>query len=138
MAPLTQKQIDEEERLLRTIENAVSVAISKTQPFPFCVAEKQYNDEVREAIIAIKKLLVGNGNPQEGLVWKAQQNAMAISSLREEMLTKKDLEAKKDPFIIFVKFAVDKILPPLITTGIIAFITFLIAVNNNLILVKGP
>jgi len=138
MTSLTQKQIEEETRLKETIENAILVAFSKIQPFSFCAIENKNMQDVQEALVVFKKLLVGNGNVEDGLMWKQQQNIAAIVALREEMLTKKDMEARVDPFTKFVKYAVDKVLPPLITTGIIALIGFLFMVNQHIILVKAP
>lgn len=136
---MTPRQIQiDEDRLQKTIENAVALAFSEAKPFSFCAIEANTITDIKEALKTFKLLLVGNGDIEHGLVWKQQKNSDDLENLRKEMLTKKDLEARIDPFSRVVRYTVDKILPSLITTAIFAFIAFLIALNQNLILVKGP
>jgi len=138
MAALTQKQINEETRLTKVIEDAISVAFSRIQSFPFCDIEKNRSDDLENAVLMLKKIVIGNGDVENGLVWKQRQTVSNINALREEMLTKKDLDIRSDPFTGVIKYIVDKILPSLITTVILALVGFWIAVSKNLVLVKGP
>ena len=138
MAALTQKQINEETRLTKVIEDAISVAFSRIQSFPFCDIQKNRSDDLENAVLMLKKIVIGNGDVENGLVWKQRQTVSNINALREEMLTKKDLDIRSDPFTGVIKYIVDKILPSLITTVILALVGFWIAVSKNLVLVKGP
>ena len=81
MTLLSQKQIDKEERLTRTIENAIFVAFSKTQPIYELDAHRI--EEVIELSKKLSLILVGNGNPENGLVFKMAQTQIEVVRLTE-------------------------------------------------------
>ena len=81
MTPLSQKQLDEKERLTRTIENAISVAFSKIQPT--YELDVHRIAEVEELSKKLSLILAGNGNPESGLVFKMAQTRTEVAHLTE-------------------------------------------------------
>jgi len=81
MTPLSQKQIDKEECLTRTIENAISVAFSKIQlTYELDVHRIA---EVEELSKKLSLILAGNGKPENGLVFKVMQTQIEVVRLTE-------------------------------------------------------
>ena len=81
MTPLSQKQIKEEERLTRTIENAISVAFSKIQPT--YELDVHRIAEVEELSRKLSVIIVGNGKPENGLVFRVAQTQIEVVRLAE-------------------------------------------------------
>ena len=81
MTPLSQKQLDERERLTRTIENAISVAFSKIQPT--YELDVHRIAEVEKLSKKLSIILAGNGNPESGLVFKMAQTQTEVTHLTE-------------------------------------------------------
>jgi len=81
MTPLSQKQLNEKERLTRTIENAISVAFSKIQPT--YELDTHRIEEIEELSRKLSVIIIGNGNPESGLVFKMAQTRTEVARLAE-------------------------------------------------------
>ena len=146
--PLTQQEREDEQRIMQLIRDTVRVAIAEAPIFPFCQLEKEHISQMENAISSIeatlgvfKKIVVGNGNPEDGLVWKQKQLELDLARISRQNVTRAEIENEirdRSPFSKFTKYMADKILPGILVNVILLLFAFLYAVNQHLIVTKLP
>lgn len=109
----------------KMVEDAVRLAIAELPSLPSCQIEAARIAQINEALDKITRLLIGNGDPKTGIVFR-------LAVIEESYRKPKDMEIGDK----IVMFFVDKILPNLIVTGILAFFTLEWALSQHLILVS--
>lgn len=106
----------------KMIEDAVRLAIAEMPSLPICQIENAHIKQLDEALDKVTKLLTGNGDPKSGIIFR-------LAVIEASYNKPKDLTSSEKLLIFFV----DKILPNLIVTGLLALIAFLFALNKHLI-----
>ena len=104
------------------MKEVVREALSELPALPRCVIEDAKLSRIENAVEKLTIIILGNGHPEEGMLYK-------LNALEDK---KKEL----DPGQKFLNYITDKVLPSLITTGILALIAFEWALSQHLVLSK--
>jgi hypothetical protein len=130
----SQSQLVDEEHLRVIIEDAIASFATKMDTMPYCKMRAEKSAKIEEAVLALKKIVIGNGEPQDSLLWRQKQSEIDINKLRFDLM---DRSKAKDGFDKTITYFTDKILPSLVTSFILGLIAFLFALQQHLI-VKLP
>jgi len=111
---------DEREEVRHIIEDTLAAQLHKST-LPVCQIEGAKVDALRDIVLDLKKMVVGNGDITGSMLWKQEQHDERLKILGD-ILERRVKE--KSPFEKTVFYVVDKILPSLLTTSILAFIGY--------------
>lgn len=138
---MTQEERDE---IRQMIEDAVASTLNHST-LPICQVESKRMEVLEKMMTRLNEIVVGNGHVEDSLLWISRQTRQELEAVKKlDDQRSKELEAVKkmtdrrgkerDGFSNFVHYLTDKILPSLITTGILAFIAYLLTINQHIIL----
>lgn len=131
---------EEREEIKQMIEDAVTNTLNRST-LPICQVESKRMETLEKMMTRLNEIVVGNGHVEDSLLWFSRQAKQELEALKKmDEQRGKDLETVKkiadrrgkerDWFSTFVYYLTDKILPSLITTGIIAFIAWQWALSH--------
>jgi hypothetical protein len=112
---MTQEERDE---IRQMIEDAVASTLNRST-LPICQVESKRMETLEKMMTRLNEIVVGNGHVEDSLLWISRQNRQELEAVKK-IADRRGKE--RDNFSIFIYYLTDKILPSLITTGILAFI----------------
>lgn len=124
----------EEERLelKRIIAETVADTVGKSES-PLCKIEGMRMNQLETIVQKLSIVVIGNGHVEDSLLWKENKNTENIAKITQ-LLERRKLndEGERDQFKSLIRYLTDKILPSLITTAILGFIAYEVAVSKLL------
>lgn len=114
------------------VEEGVKGALAEmnlTHPYE---AEKARIDKLEGILEKLSILIVGNGHVEGSLVWRQTQTEQLTTRLAS-ILDNSKLQTPPDKFSAFIRYFTDKILPPIITTGILSLFALIYAIQQHII-----
>lgn len=121
---------EEKEEIKQMIEDSITSTLHRTT-LPICAIESNKMETLETIVRQLKEIVVGNGHVEGSLLWESKQAKQEIEGIKK-LIERRGKE--RDAFSNFVHYLTDKVLPPLLTTGILGLIAYLWAINQHIIL----
>lgn len=121
---------EEKEEIKQMIEDSITSTLHRTT-LPICTIESNKMETLETIVRQLKEIVVGNGHVEGSLLWESKQSKQEIEGIKK-LIERRGKE--RDPFSIFVYYLTDKILPTLITTGLLAFIAYQYALSQHIVI----
>lgn len=105
----------------------------ETEP-ALCKIESMRMAQLENIVQKLSIVVIGNGHVKDSLMWKENKNTENIAKITALLERRRYNESgDRDQFKMLVRYLLDKILPTLITTAILGYVAFQIALSQKII-----